>query len=156
MAYSVDWPSKVVFVPKADLTVLDLANEIYELNVLSFWAEIHDIQDGEGITYDTIMASNAPSDIGGVTLVRVVEVINSYRIEFEDGPYQVNLVGANNNILQARVQNQVSLNPSNSAGAIIVSGGAGGFTSDDRTRLNQIDATTRIINENNGPCAQST
>jgi len=138
-----------VFIPKADLTLLSAAPEIYELDVLAFWAAIHDIQDGQGITYATIMASNAPSTIGGVTLVRVVEVINDYKIEFEDGPYQVNLVGANNNILDARVQNQVSLNPSNSAGAIIVAGGGGSFTPDDRTRLNLIDATTQTVNANN-------
>jgi len=95
------------------------------------------------------MASNAPASIGGVTLVRVVEVINGYKIEFEDGPYQINLVGANNNILDSRVQNQVSLNLSNSAGAIQVSAGAGSFTPDDRTRLGRIDATTQTINANN-------
>ena len=149
MAFSVDWPNKTVFIPKVDLTLISASPEIYELDVLVFWASVHDIQDGEGITYDTIMASNAPATIGGVTLVRVVEVINDYQIEFEDGPYQINLVGANNNILQTRVQNQVSLNPSNSAGAIIVSGGTGGFTPDDRTRLNRIDATTQTINANN-------
>jgi len=149
MAYSVDWPTKTVFIPKADLSLISANPEIYALDVLAFWAAIHDIQDGEGMTYDTIMASNAPSAIGGVTLVRVVEVINAYKIEFEDGPYQVNLVGANNNILERRVQNQVSLNPSNSAGAIIVSGGTGGFTPDDRIRLNRIDATTQVTNANN-------
>lgn len=149
MAYSVDWPDKTVFVPKADLTQVSAAPEIYDLDVLAFWAAVHDIQDGEGITYATIMTSNAPASIGGVTLVRVVEIINGYRVEFEEGPYQVNLIGANNNILQARVQNQVSLNPSNSAGAIIISGGAGGFTPDDRTRLVRIDATTQTINGNN-------
>lgn len=149
MSYSVDWPTKTVFIPKADLTLLSGSPEIYQLDVLAFWAAIHNIQDGEGITYASIMASNAPASIGGVTLVRVVEVINDYRIEFEEGPYQVNLVGANNNILDARVQNQVSLNPSNSAGAILVSGGTGGFTPDDRTRLNRIDATTQTVNANN-------
>jgi len=137
MTYSVNWLTKIVTIPKADLTVIDAPNEVFELNVLAFWAAIHDIQDGEGITYQTIMASNAPSEIGGVVLQRVVEVINNYKIEFEDGQYQVNLVGANNNILQSRVQNQVSLNPSNSAGAIVVSGGFDSYTEADRIRDNK-------------------
>jgi hypothetical protein len=149
MAYSVDWPSKTVTIPKTDLSLVSASPEIYELDVTVFWAAIHDIQDGDGITYDTIMASNAPQSISGITLVRTVEIINDYQIEFEDGQYQVNLIGANNNILSARVQNQVSLNPSNSAGAIVVSGGVGSFTVDDRTKLGRIDATTQVINANN-------
>ena len=122
MAYSVDWLTKVVTIPKADLTLLSASPEIYKLDMLAFWASIHDLQDDEGITYPTIMRSNAPVTISGVTYVRTVEVINGYSIEFEDGQYQVNLVGANNNLLDARVQNQVSINASNSAGAVQVQG----------------------------------
>lgn len=125
MAYSVHWPTKVVFVPKADLTVVSASPEIYELDVNDFWRAIHDIQDDEGMPYVDIMRSNAPVTISGVTYVRSVEVINGYTVEFEDGQYQVNLVGANNNILDARVQNQVSLNPSNSGGAVVVTSGSG-------------------------------
>ncbi len=124
MAYSVNWITRVVTVPQSDLT--PISADVFELDVLSFWAEIHDIQDGEGMPYDTIMASNAPVSLSGLTLARTVEVINGYRIEFEDGAYQVNLTGANNNILDARVQNQVSINANNSAGLQVVDAGAGG------------------------------
>lgn len=123
MAYSVNWLTKIVTVPTADLAVV--APGIYELDVLNFWAEVHEIQDGDGMPYIDIMRSNAPVTISGLTLARTLEVINGYRVEFEDGDYQVNLSGANNNILDARVQNQVSINANNSAGLQVVGGESG-------------------------------
>ena len=124
MAYSVNWATKVISIPKADLTVIQASPEILELDVVDFWTNIHDIQDDfAGIPNDDIMRSNAPVTISGTTYVRTVEVINGYTVEFEDGQYQVNLVGANNNILDARVQNQVSINPSNSGGAVVAGSG---------------------------------
>lgn len=149
MAYSVDWSTKIITIPQSDLVAVSAG--VYELDVLVFWSEIHDIQDGEGMTYDTIMASNAPVTISGATYARTVQVINGYRIQFEDGQYQVNLTGANNNILDARVQNQVSLNSSNSAGLVVADGGSGSGLYDltDRSKLNRIDAVTQIISANN-------
>lgn len=125
MAYTVNWLTKVVTIPKSDLTLVQASPEIRELDVTAFWSEIHAIQAGDGLTYPAIMRSNAPVTLAGQTYVRSVEVINDYRIEFEDGQYQVNLTGANNNLLDARVQNQVSLSASNSGGAVVVSTGSG-------------------------------
>lgn len=137
MAYSVNWLTKVVTIPKADLALVSASPEVRELDLLSFWAAIHDIQDGDGITYPDIMRSNAPVTLAGVTYVRTVEVINGYKIEFEDGSYQVNLTGANNNLLGARVQNQVSLSASNSAGAVQIVSGSG-LSSEQATRLEEL------------------
>jgi hypothetical protein len=139
MAYLVNWNTKVVTVPKTDLTQISVSPEIYELNLLLFWAAIHDIQDSDGMPFLDIMRSNAPVTLSGVTYVRTVEVINGYAIEFEDGAYQVNLFGANNNLLDSRVQNQVSLNASNSAGAVVVSAGSGLSPAQDA-------ALTRLVN----------
>jgi hypothetical protein len=125
MAYSVNWLTKVVTIPKTDMALVQASPEIRQLDLLAFWAEVHSIQEGEGLTYLAIMRSNAPVTLAGVTYQRSVEVINGYTIEFEDGAYQVNLIGANNNLLEARVQNQVSLNASNSAGAVVISTGSG-------------------------------
>jgi hypothetical protein len=122
MAYSVNWLTKVITIPKTDLTVVSASPEIYQLDVNQFWQRIHDIQDDVGMPYVDIMRSNAPVTLAGTTYARSVEVINGYKIEFQNGSYQVNLVGANNNIGDARVQNSVSLNSSNSAG--LVRGGA--------------------------------
>lgn len=103
MAYSVNWLTKVVTVPKSDLT--QVSEGIFDLNVNDFWSAIHDIQDGEGMPYLDIMASNAATSFGP----RGVLIVNGYRIEFEDGSYQVNLIGANSDIEINRVQNNVSI-----------------------------------------------
>lgn len=103
MAYSVNWATKVVTIPQADLLLVSPG--IYELDVISFWVNIHDIQDGEGMPYEDIMASNAPTSFGP----RGVLIVNGYRVEFEDGAYQVNLIGANSDIELNRVQNNVSI-----------------------------------------------
>jgi len=131
MVYSVDWPNRTVTIPKSDLAVLSASPEIYALDMLAFWAAIHAIQDGPGMTFPAIMRSNAPVTISGTTYVRSIEIINDYKIAFEAGTYQVNLTGANNNLLDARVANSVSINPSNSAGAVIVDSGKGGGVSQE-------------------------
>jgi hypothetical protein len=140
MAYTVNWATRVVTIPKTDLTVVSATPEIYELDLIDFWTEIHDIQDSEGMPYPNIMRSNAPTTISGVTYARSVEVINNYKIEFEDGQYQVNLVGANNNLLDTRTQNQVSLNASNSAGLI-----NGGWTTAQEAKIDSIKTTVDAL-----------
>ena len=144
MAYSLNWLTKVVTIPKADLTLVQASPEIRALDVTAFWAAIHAIQADEGISYPDIMRSNAPVALAGQVYARSVEVINGYSIEFENGSYQVNLTGANNNLLDARVQNQVSLNASNSAGAVIISTGSG-LSVDQAAALGRIDSNSGII-----------
>jgi len=124
MVYSVNWTTKVVTIPQADL--ISLGGTEYELNVVTFWQNIHDIQDnGDGVTlgapdaikngivYDQIMNSNAPTDFGP----RGVLIINGYKIEFEDGQYTVNLTNANSDIASNLVQNQVSVRDRTVTGA---------------------------------------
>ena len=106
MAYSVDWLTKIVTVPKADLTLVSASPEIYELDVNDFWLEIHDIQDDfVAVGQDQIMTANAPTSFAP----RGVDVVNGYSIEFEDGQYTVQLKSANSTIQNNAVQNQVSI-----------------------------------------------
>lgn len=138
MAYTVNWATRVVTIPKADLTLVTASPEVYELDAIDFWIAIHDIQDDEaGMGFPAIMQSNPPVTLGGLTFARIIEVINGYRIEFEDGQYQVNITGANTNLADVRTQNQVSLNTNNSAGLIIGEGG-GGLTPTQEATLNAI------------------
>lgn len=144
MAYSINWATRVVSIPKLDLTLVSLSPEVYDLDITSFWAEIHEIQGGPGITYPDIMRSNAPVLLSGQTYSRTVEIVNGYKVEFEDGQYQVNLLGANNNLLDVRVQNQVSINASNSAGAVVVSSGSG-LSEQQAAALTEILRNARLI-----------
>jgi len=115
MAISIDWGTKVINVPQADLT--NLGGGVYELDVDAFRLELKDLEDDEeGMPFPRTHNHVAPITVGGVTLARVVEIINGYTVTFEDLQYAVNLVGANNNIADVANVNQVSIRSQNSAG----------------------------------------
>lgn len=120
---SIDWGSKVIFVPQADLTPLGGSN--YSYNVNSFRLALKDLEDGltEGIAYPDTHRHVGEVTISGFTYSRIVEIINGYTIEFENGNYVVNLVGANHNIADVKVANSVSLVVQNSGGLIVTSSG---------------------------------
>lgn len=114
MAITIDRTTKIIFVPQSDL--VDLGGGVYQLNLTWFWGQLKDIEDNEGMPYEDTVANFAPVNVGGVVLSRVVIIVNGYRVEFEDGQYAVNLTGANTNLQDVAVVNQVSIRPSNSAG----------------------------------------
>jgi hypothetical protein len=135
MAISVDWPNKIINVPQADLSLVSPG--AYELDVDVFRLALKDLEDGEGMPFPDTHQHNTTVTIGGVTLARVVEIINGYTVTFEDGQYAVNLVGANNNISDVANVNQVSIRSGNTAGLVQVSSGSGLSTEQD-TRLKEI------------------
>jgi len=127
MAISIDWASKVISVSKADMT--EITSTLYELDVDTFRKTLKDLEDDEaGIVFDRTHNHNAPVTIGGVTLARVVEIINGYTLTFEDGQYAVRLVGGNNNLSDVMNLNQVSLRSANSAGLVQIAGTSDGST----------------------------
>lgn len=115
MAITVDEVTKVISIPQADL--LFISGSLYQLDTDAFRLALRVWEssvpgDWRSITHK----HNPPVTVGGVTLARVVEIINGYTITFEDGQYRVILVGSNNNILDVANLNQVSIAPTNSAG----------------------------------------
>lgn len=120
MAISVDWPNKIINVPKADTTLLQASpQEIRELNLNTFRLALKALEDdSDGIVFVKTHNHNPPVVIGAITLARVVEIINGYTITFEDGQYAVNLAGANTNLQDKVNVNQVSVRPNNSAGLV--------------------------------------
>jgi hypothetical protein len=124
MAISINWTNKVILVPKTDLTYL--SGSSYELDVNWLRLSLKGIEDGtEGIVFLDTHRHNTELTLSGVTYARAVEIINGYTVEFEDGQYTVVCVGANHNLADVKVANQVSLIIGNSAGLIAVSTGAG-------------------------------
>lgn len=124
MALSIDRLTNVINVPQADLTLVSAG--IYQLNVDAFRLALKAIEDDEpGMPFKTTHQHNTVVTVGGVTLARVVEIINGYTVTFEDGQYAVNLVGANNNLADVANVNQVSIRSANSAGLIQISTGSG-------------------------------
>jgi len=118
MAISIDWPTKVITVNKADMILLQSTPvEIYQLNLNSFHQILRDLEDDvEGMVFDTTHKYIDPISVGGVVLARVVEIINGYTVTFENGTYRVNLAGANTNLADVTNVNNVSVSSSNSAG----------------------------------------
>jgi hypothetical protein len=116
---SINWPTKVIFVPKTYLTSLGGTN--YSLNVNQFRLDLKALEAAEGISYPSTHNHNTEVNIGGLTLARVVELTNGYSVTFEDGQYSVSLVGANTNIGDLVNLNQVSVRSSNSAGLVVSS-----------------------------------
>jgi len=120
MAISISWPTGVISVPKADMTLVQSTPiEIRELNINTFRLRLKDLEDDEaGMPFPKTHNHNTIVTVGGVTLARVVEIINGYTVTFEDGSYAVNLVGANSNIADVVNLNTVSVRAANSAGLI--------------------------------------
>lgn len=118
MAITIDWGTKVINVPKADtLLIQSSPTEIRQLDLDSFRLTLKNLEDSEdGMVFETTHNHVAPITVGGVTLARVVELINGYTVTFEDGQYAVNLVNANSNVGDNVNVNQVSVRSANSAG----------------------------------------
>lgn len=118
MATTVTWKTKVINVLRADLLLIQsVPTEIRQLDINSFRLDLKDLEDDEvGMSFVRTHNHNPTVSVGGVSLARVVELINDYTVTFEDGQYAVNLVGANSNIADKTNVNQVSVRTSNSAG----------------------------------------
>jgi len=119
VAYSVNWASRVITIPKADTTFVSSPPEVRSLNVTTLWQKLIDIQDDEaGLPHPDILRNTPPLTVAGVTLARVVEIINGYTITFENGTWSVNIIGGNTNLADVVNKNSVGMNTSNSAGLV--------------------------------------
>ena len=116
----VAWPDKIINVLSGDLTLIQQnPTTIFELDLNWFRLKLKDLEDDElGIPFVDTHTHSPPVDVGGVTIARVVEIINNYTVTFEDGQYAVNLIGANSNVGDRVNVNQVSVRSANSAGLV--------------------------------------
>jgi hypothetical protein len=112
-------PQYIINVPRLDM--LDVTGggptEIRQLNIDSFRRDLDDLMDDDiGIVFETTHVHTPPLTVAGVTLARVVEILDPYVVQFENLTYNVNIVGGNSNISDKTVKNQVGVNTANSAG----------------------------------------
>lgn len=136
MPISVNWPTRVISVPQAYLT--HITGNRYELDVDQFRLDLRSLEDDpEGMPFLRTHRHNTEVTLGGVVYARIVEIINNYTVTFEDGSYIVELVGANNNILECTNYNSVSVREKNSAGLIVHSVGSG-LSSEQDTKLDEM------------------
>jgi hypothetical protein len=117
--YSQDtYDGYVIQIPKADmLLVQSTPTEVRELNIDDFRTELNDLMDDEaGLATLVNHEHTAPKTVAGVTLARVVEIVEPFWVLFENGSYNVNIVGGNSNISDRVIKNTVGVNTANSAG----------------------------------------
>ena len=119
MAISVDQTTYVIYVPKSDLALIQSSPEVRELSLDWFRLALRDWEDNEGSIYmPKTHNHNTEVTLAGLTYARIIEILSPYTVEFEDGQYTVNCVGANHNLSDVKVANQVSLIVNNAAGLI--------------------------------------
>lgn len=141
MAISINWGTKVIFVPKSYLT--PVTGTLYELDTNKFRLDLKNLEDSDyGIAYQRTHRHNTEVTVAGVTYARTIEIINGYKVEFENGFYSVRLVGSNNNIFDIQngilVQNNVQVIPGNSAGLQVVVTGSGVTEQDKKDIANEV------------------
>jgi len=127
MSLSIDWPNKVITIPKAYMT-LDTSDpyDIYILEANQFHLDLRAEEVTEqGIINDATHNHTTIVTLGGTTFARLVEIINDYTMTFEDGQYAVAINGANTNFADVLTLNQVSVRTANTAGLIETAGGSG-------------------------------
>lgn len=121
------WGERRIIIPRLAMELVQTTpSVVYNLDLNEFRNTLKGLEDDEaGMPFPQTHRHNTTVVLSGITFARVIEIINNYTVEFEDGQYAVNLVGANSNVADRVVVNQVSVRASNSAGLIAVPTGAG-------------------------------
>lgn len=120
MAVTINPITSVIYIPKADLTLVQsVPTEIREINVNWFRLILKGLEDNEdGMCLLKTHTHNTEVSLAGLIYARTIKILAPYTVEFEDGQYTVNCVGANHNLSDVKVNNQVSLVVNNAAGLI--------------------------------------
>lgn len=144
MALSVDPLTNIIYVPKADLTLI--SGTIYELDTDQFRLDLKAWEASiEGIVFLKTHLHNTEVTVAGTTFARSIEILDPYSIEFEDGQYTIILTGSNNNIFDVEngilEQNQVQIISTNAAGLIVTTSGSG------VTEQDKLDIADRVWDE---------
>lgn len=117
MIVTIDWPEKIINISISNLTLI--SSGLYELDVNELRLALKELEESEdGLVWPTTHAHNSPITLAGVTYARTVQIINGYRVQFENAQYTVRCVGGNHNLADVKVQNSVSLIVGNAAGLI--------------------------------------
>jgi len=116
MPLSCDWPTRVITVPQSDLTLVEGVK--YTLDVSDWWILLRELAGGEeGIAFSAqeggLCYSNTSPTLG---TPRIVNVVNGYTVQFEEGLYNVVFINGNVNIPDVEIKNSVGVSTTNVAG----------------------------------------
>lgn len=143
MAISINHATKVVSIPKADTTFVGTNGvtgyEIRSYDEYALMRQLADYLDSEaGAALPAAVSHNTSVVISGVTYARTLSFLAPYTFTFENGTYQVRLIGGTNtNMLDVVNPNSVSVVPANSAGLQVVTSGSG-LSGAQATQLEEI------------------
>lgn len=116
---TVNWPIYEIFVPKAALTVVQTTPvEIRSLDADWFHNELRKLEeteDGRG-GWSRTHDYNAEATLSGTAYALLMEILSPYTVTFENGDWNVNIIGGNTNIADRVNKNSVGVNTANSAG----------------------------------------
>jgi len=120
MAISINPLTYVIYIPKADLEQTRVSPEVRKLDLDVFRMALKSLEDNSdyGIYLPKTHDHNTQATLGGLIYARMIIMLSPYTIEFQDGQYAVNCIGANHNIYDVKVANQVSLIINNAAGLV--------------------------------------
>lgn len=120
MSYAVNWVTGLITIPRADLTLI--SGNQYRLNTADFHKEIRRLEwlFDEGIWALQVIKYTEPETLGGTPFAPRIKVINNYTIAFEEfaGVYSVEIDGANTNIADVTIVNNVSIRTKNTGGLV--------------------------------------
>ena len=125
MAITVNEVTKVIDILQADLTFI--SGTLYEFDTEQFHLDLREWEHSTAGSWRSITHNHNPEvPIAGVTLARVISIVNGYSITFEDtgSAYTVRLINSNNDIfdIDNGILNPTALLtvvPTNSAGLIL-------------------------------------
>jgi hypothetical protein len=126
VSYTVDWITKVVSIPTADLTLV--SGNHYSLLMSDCLDEVRRLEweFAEGLWAPAIIDhSDTRFDFAGANYAPFDDFINGYTVQFTGSATRVDLIGSNNDLVDILVVTGVSVVPSNSAGLqrVVVGGG---------------------------------
>lgn len=117
MAYSVNWVTKVITIPVADLTLV--SGTRYSLDMDIFRIEIRRLEHAfvDGLWAPLILDhANIRLDFAGSNYAAFDEIINGYTVTFATGPTRVDVLGSNHNLLDVTNATGIMVTSANSAG----------------------------------------
>jgi hypothetical protein len=121
MAPTIDWPTGVITVPKADSTLLQATPvERRSLDLTQLILDIRALESGEaGRPFPRVANYTSSSTLSGTEFAPQLRInLEYYSVTFENGAYQLVLAGANSNITDTLNLNNVQVIPQNSAGLV--------------------------------------
>lgn len=119
MAYSVNWTTKVVTVPLADMTLISGSN--YSLDAGDFWIEMRRLEasPGDGLWAEQVIEYVNTQLLSGITYSAIVKMINGYTWDTDTTNKNISLLGFNNNLLDTFIPGSgISVLANNAAGKI--------------------------------------